>query len=36
LPTALNLPAWIRMTELSMGGRPVPSISLPPFTAKSL
>src|SRR5262245_20969954 len=32
LPTALNLPASIMMTQLSIGARPVPSISLPPCT----
>ncbi len=32
LPTAWNLPAWITMMELSIGGRPVPSISFPPCT----
>jgi hypothetical protein len=32
LPTALNLPASITMTQLSIGALPVPSISLPPCT----
>src|SRR5215470_18908977 len=31
-PTAWNLPPWITITEFSIGGRPVPSISFPPCT----
>src|SRR5207245_2912840 len=34
-PTTWNLPAWITMTEFSIGGRPVPSINLPPCTTST-
>src|SRR5262249_21033776 len=34
-PTAKNLPASITMTESSMGGPPVPSISFPPCTTST-
>ncbi len=36
LPTALNLPPSIMTTAFSTGGRPVPSISVPPFTTSNL
>src|SRR5215207_1780621 len=35
LPMALKRPASITMMELSMGGRPVPSISRPPCTTSA-
>jgi len=31
-PTARIRPAWITMIESSSGGRPVPSINVPPLT----
>ena len=36
LPTALNRPFSMTMTAFSTGGRPVPSISVPPCTTSGL
>src|SRR5262245_4939800 len=35
-PIALKRPASITITEFSSGGRPVPSIKVPPFTTSAL
>ena len=35
LPTAANLPERMTMAEFSIGRRPVPSISVPPTTART-